>query len=75
MVLIVGVRLVVGVDVLLLQGRWRHWRRRGVRSLHPWREEWSRNPGGDAHILTFRLQTHFQIDSQITAAILVIIPL
>lgn len=52
MVLIVGVRLVVGVDVLFVQG-WRRWRRRGVRSLHPRRQEWTRNPGGDGHISTF----------------------
>lgn len=55
MVLIVGVRLVVGVDVLFIQGCWRWWwRRRGVRSLHPRREERTRNPGGDGQILTFQ---------------------
>lgn len=51
MVLIVGVGLVVGVDVLFVQG-W--WRRRGVRSLHPRRQKWNGNPGGGGQILTFQ---------------------
>lgn len=59
MVLIVGVGLVVGVDVLFIQWGGR-WRRRGVRSLHPWREEWTRHPGGDGQRWTLKPERHSQ---------------